>query len=70
MVLKEWVGISQKELLGIIIAVRDPKILRWEIIWGVRGAEVSVGLERRDQDETWGELRLRRSAGAQVHGTL
>lgn len=31
MVLKEWVGISQTELLGIIIADRDAKTLRWEI---------------------------------------
>lgn len=70
MVLKEWVGVSQTELLGIVIADRDPKTLRWEIVWGVRGTNVSVGLEHRDQDETWDKLRVKGLAGVRVHGTL
>ena len=69
-VLREWAGMNQTELEGIIIADRAPRTLGWETAWGVRGTEMSVGLEHKYQNKTWGELRLERLAEAQLHGTL
>lgn len=53
-----------------MIAYRAPRTLGWETAWGVRGTEMSVGLEHTYQNKTWGELRLERLAEAQLHGTL